>query len=143
MNLLESAWFSASNPLPQLLGYSLASTTSSLEKIISYFRTPSFLLTSFTFGSRWPLQSLSFKKFGIFATSLLHSPNDRFMYAVSGVDLNIKGPGRWSIESLHGGALWSRKTVNQIEVEIKNVSCLQSLSPCSVLISPFFRSRFF
>ena len=60
-----------------------------------------------------------------------------------GVDLNIKSPGRWSIEGLHGGALWSRKTVNQIEVEIKNVSCLQALSPCSVLISPFLLSRVF
>ena len=39
----------------------------------------------------------------------------------SGVDSNIKGPGRWSIESLYGGALQSRKTVNQIDVEIKNV----------------------
>ena len=39
----------------------------------------------------------------------------------SGVDSNIKGPGRWSIETLLGGALQSRKTVNQIDVEIKNV----------------------
>ena len=39
----------------------------------------------------------------------------------SGVDSNIKGPGCWSIESLYGGALQSRKTVNQIDVEIKNV----------------------
>ena len=47
----------------------------------------------------------------------------------------MKGPGGWSVESLHGGALLdreSRKTVKQIDVEIKNVSCLQSLSPCSV-----------
>ena len=39
------------------------------------------------------------------------------------------------MESLHDGALldWeSRKIVKQIDVEIKNVSCLQSLSPCSV-----------
>ena len=38
-------------------------------------------------------------------------------------------------ESLRGGALldWeSRKIVKQIDVEIKNVGCLQSLSPCSV-----------
>ena len=43
------------------------------------------------------------------------------MYAVFGSRFKHKGPGRWSIESLHGGALQSRKTVNQIDVEIKNV----------------------
>ena len=39
------------------------------------------------------------------------------------------------MESLHGGALldWeSRKIVKQIDVEIKNVVCFQSLSPCSI-----------
>ena len=53
----------------------------------------------------------------------------------SGVNSSIKGPGSWSMESLHGGALLdreSRKTVKQIDAEIKNVGCLQSLSPCSV-----------
>ena len=53
----------------------------------------------------------------------------------SGVNPYINGPGSWSMESLHGRALldWeSRKTVKQINVEIKNVGCLQSPSPCSV-----------
>ena len=39
------------------------------------------------------------------------------------------------MENLHGGTLldWeSRKTVKQIDVEVKNVVCLQSLSPCSI-----------
>ena len=39
------------------------------------------------------------------------------------------------MESLHGGTLldWeSRKTVKQIDVEVKNVVRLQSLSPCSI-----------
>ena len=47
----------------------------------------------------------------------------------------MKGPGSWSVESSHGGALldWeSRKIVKQIDVEIKNVVCFQSLSPCSI-----------
>ena len=50
-----------------------------------------------------------------------------------GVDSNIKGPGRWSIESLYGGALQSRKTVNQIDVEIQE--CHGGLS--SILLSLF------
>ena len=47
----------------------------------------------------------------------------------------MKGPGSWSMESLHCEALLdreSRRIVKQIDVEIKNVGCLQSLSPCSV-----------
>ena len=46
----------------------------------------------------------------------------------------MKGSGSWSMESLHFGALldWeSRRIVKQIDVEIKNVGCLQSFSPCS------------
>ena len=48
-----------------------------------------------------------------------------------GVDSNLKGPGRWSIESLYGGALQSRKTVNQIDVEI------QECGLSSILLSLF------
>ena len=61
-------------PSQQLLGYS--NPRCPLWKHPSYFRSPSFLLTSFTVGSRL---LLSTKAFGIFATSLLRSPNDRFI----------------------------------------------------------------
>ena len=48
----------------------------------------------------------------------------------------MKGPGSWSMESLHGEALLdtreSRKIVKQIDVETKDVGCLQFLSPCSI-----------
>ena len=57
-----------------------------------------------------------------------------------GVDSNIKGPGRWSIESLYGGALQSRKTVNQIDKRMW--ACLNP----SLLVQSdftFFLSRFF
>ena len=53
----------------------------------------------------------------------------------SGVDSNIKGPGRWSIETLLGGALQSRKTVNQIDVESKE--CGLVFNPSLLVQSDF------
>ena len=50
----------------------------------------------------------------------------------------MKGPGSWSMETLHGEALLdreSRKTVKQIDVEIKNVVvCLLVQSDFSVYV---------
>ena len=49
----------------------------------------------------------------------------------SGVNSNIKGPGSWSMESLHGGALLDWESRKIVKVRIKNVGCLKSLSLCS------------